>query len=161
MIGTDKRILTRKIRITRYAFVAPPRCTVTTATITTTTATVAKTFRNRTLRYSFTDTEHYEIASVSAYELKPTGATRMTIASGNVMDVYNAGKYVITVTTKNGTVEMFAIDVSASDLRVSSVRGGMAGGTALGIGLGVGIGGVVVAATAVGVTFFLMKKKKH
>ena len=126
-----------------------------------TTATVAKTFRNRTLRYSFTDTEHYEIASVSAYELKPTGATRMTIASGNVMDVYNAGKYVITVTTKNGTVEMFAIDVSASDLRVSSVRGGMAGGTALGIGLGVGIGGVVVAATAVGVTFFLMKKKKH
>ena len=56
---------------------------------------------------------------------------------------------------------MFAIDVSASDLRVSSVRGGMAGGTALGIGLGVGIGGVVVAATAVGVTFFLMKKKKH
>lgn len=41
MIGTDKRILTRKIRITRYAFVAPPRCTVTTAAITTTTATVA------------------------------------------------------------------------------------------------------------------------
>lgn len=126
-----------------------------------TTATVTKTYRNRTLKYTFTDNEHYEIAAVSAYQLTSTGATRMTIATGNVMDVYSAGQYVVTVTTKNGTVEMFSIDVAASDLKVTSANGGMSGGTALGIGLGVGIGGVVVGAAAVVLTIVLLKKKKN
>lgn len=125
-----------------------------------TTATVTKTFKNRTLKYTFGDTENYRIASVSAYQLTGGGASRMTIADGNVMDVYSAGTYVITVTTQNGTVEMFSIEVAAKDLRGGGSNSSLSSGTALGVGLGVGIGGVAIAAAAVVVTIVLLKKKK-
>ncbi len=124
-----------------------------------TTTAVKKTYANKTLKYTFANNDDYEVASVSAYELKENGVSRMTIASGNSMDVYNAGKYVVTVTTKNGTVEMFALEVSANDFKADK-SSGQGGSNGLAIGLGVGIGGVVVAAAAIVITVVVLKKKK-
>ncbi|MDE6410988.1 MAG: hypothetical protein K2L02_00430, partial [Clostridia bacterium] len=127
---------------------------------------VVRSFANRTLKYTFEDTKSYKIASVSAYELLPGGVSRMTIASGNSMDVYNAGKYVVTVTTENGMVEMFALDVTKEDLSNKSASSKVIGGeeeggdASLGIGLGVGIGGIVIAAAAITATIIVTKKKK-
>ena len=93
----------------------------------------------------------------------------MTIGAGNTMDVYDAGTYVVTVTTSNGMVEMFSLEVTEENLSntkkpvVGSGNSGNSGGSngsAVGIGLGVGIGGVVIAAAAITVTIVLMKKKK-
>jgi len=124
-----------------------------------TTAVVKKTYANRTLKYTFGDTDDFEVASVTVYELKPNGVSRMTIASGNTMDVYNAGKYVATVTSKNGTVEMFSFEVSASDLKTKKNSGG-SDKKELGIGIGVMVGGLAVSAAAIVVTVVLLKKKK-
>ena len=131
---------------------------------------VSKSVKNDTLKFSFGESKNYEIAAVTAYQLKETSVSRMTIATGNTMDVYNEGRYVVTVTTVNGTVEMFSIDVTEQDLASTSEEevkvagvGENAGGvsaSALGVGLGVGIGGVVLAGAAVVVTVFLLKKRK-
>ena len=136
---------------------------------------VASAYANRTLTFTFEDTAHYTIASVTAYRITESRVTRMTIGSGNTMDVYDAGTYVVTVTTTNGTVEMFSFDVTEDNLSNKKTpeisagkpsKKGSAGssnsvnGAALGIGLGVGIGGVAIAAAAITVTLVLMKKKK-
>lgn len=123
-----------------------------------TTATVVKSFANRTLKYTFADTQNYKVASVSAYEVKDSGVTRMTIASGNVLDVFNAGTYVVTVTTENGAVEMFSLNVTADDLK--NKPAGLGNGVTIGVGVGVGVGGAVIAAAAVVATFLLLKKKR-
>ncbi len=125
-----------------------------------TTTAVKKTYANRTLKYTFGNTDDYEVASVTVYELKGSGVSRMTIASGNSMDVYNAGKYVAMVTSKNGTMEMFSLEVKASDFKSNKATSNKGGSNGLGVGLGVGIGGVVVAAAAIVVTVVLLKKKK-
>ena len=114
-------------------------------------------FANKTLTYTFGKTDDYEIASVSAYQLGAGSVSRMTISSGNKMDVYYAGTYVVTVTTTTGAVEVFSITVTNRDL-------GKSGGNNnanLGIGIGVGVGGVVLAAAAITVCAVLLKKKKN
>lgn len=125
---------------------------------------VVGSYKNKTLTYTFADNDNYKVASVSAYELMPNGVSRMTIASGNSMDVYNAGTYVVTVTTSNGMVEMFSLSVTKDDISnkssSSSSSDEKGGDASLGIGLGVGIGGIVIAAAAITVTVILTKKKK-
>lgn len=123
-----------------------------------TTTAVVKTYANRTLKYTFGDTDDFKVASVSAYQVTDTGVSRMTIASGNSMDVFSAGKYVVTVTSENGTVEMFSLDVTRDDLKAPS-SSGVSSGTAIGVGVGLGVGGVAIAAAAVVTTVFLLKKK--
>lgn len=147
---------------------------------------VTSSYANRTLTYAFGETAYYSIASITAYHITDRGTTRMTIASNNTMDVYDAGTYVVSVTTTNGTVEMFSITVTEDNLsnKVKPVIGdeGENNGTAstetpengenkttvvrepisatqLGVGLGVGIGGIVIAAAAIIVTIVLVKKK--
>lgn len=132
-----------------------------------TTTSVTSNYAQRTLTYKFGDTDDFTIAAVSAYEVTDTGVSRMTIASGNTMDVYNAGTYVVTVTTSTGAVEMFSLDVTAADLSNKKQQandgnnsGGASDSVALGVGIGVGVGGIVIAAAAVTVTILLVKKKK-
>ena len=125
---------------------------------------VINSYANRTLTYTFADNAFYKVVSVTAYEVTDTGISRMTIGDGNTMDVYDEGTYVVAVTTSNGTVEMFSLNVTEDDLdgkNVTPVGGssGVGSSTALAIGLGVGIGGVVLAAAAVTVTLILKKKK--
>lgn len=129
-------------------------------------ASVTKSYANRTLKYTFSDTDDHKVASVAVYEILDGGVSKMTISSGNVMDVYNAGTYVAMVTTQNGAVEMFSIGVSKEDLSVKnqSADGKTASnnaGAQLGIGLGIGIGGIILAGAAVAVTFVLLKKKRQ
>lgn len=123
-----------------------------------TTATVTKQYRSRTLSYTFGDNDDHKVASVSAHEVTESGVSRVTVAAGNSMDVYNAGTYVITVTTDLGAVEMFALNVRKSDF--SAKADGISKGTALGVGLGVGLGGAALAAAAVVTVLLLTKRKK-
>lgn len=128
--------------------------------------TVKKSYANKTLKYTFTDTDSHKVASVAVYEIKDGGVSKMTISSGNTMDAYNEGTYVATVTTENGAVEMFSFRVEKEDFAVKNQSAGNKTGTSdnsgaqLGIGLGIGIGGVVLAVTAVGVTLLLLKRKR-
>lgn len=124
-----------------------------------TVATIQSKYANRTLTYRFLDNADFKIASVSAYKVTKSGVSKMTISTGSKgseMDVYNAGKYVVTVTATDGTVEMFAINAVKEDFSANKGNNGLA----LGVGLGVGLGGVVLAAAAVVVVMFLLKKGK-
>ncbi len=122
--------------------------------------TVTRRYANRTLTFTFGDNTDHAVASVSAYMVDEGGVSRMTISAGNAMDVFGAGTYVVTVTDTDGAVEMFALQVAASDLRAPAPSSGGLGKSAqLGIGLGVGLGGVLLAAAAVVVTVLLFKKK--
>ncbi len=114
-----------------------------------------------TMNIRFKDTADFKIASVTAYEITDGSASRMTISSDKSMDVYNAGTYVVTVTTDKGFVEMFSLRVVDSELGTASPKseGGLSPSAALGIGIGVGVGGVVLAASAFVVTFLLRRKK--
>ena len=138
---------------------AAGQATTRTVTIsdTPTTTKVTRTYANRTLTFTFEDTENYKVASVLAYEVTEEGTSRMTISSGNSFDVYSAGTYVVTITTENGTVEMFSLEIAKEDFKASKGGGG---NVALGVGIGVGVGGVVIAAAAITVCFVLLKKKK-
>ena len=127
---------------------------------------VTKTFVSRTLKYTFGNTSDFEVASVTAYQLTSSGASRVTIASGNVLNVYNAGTYVVSVTTKSGETELFSIVATAAEVRTGKVNGTISSGggidkdTALGVGLGVGLGGAVLGGVAVVLVLFVFKKKK-
>lgn len=124
-----------------------------------TTTLVKKSYANRTYTYEFAPTGDYEIASVTAYMVTESGTSRMTIATGNLMDVYEGGTYVVSVTTTDGTVEMFALDIAASEVK-GAPKAGISEGLSLGVGLGVGVGGIVVGAAAIAVCFLVTKKKK-
>ncbi len=129
------------------------------------TVVVRKSYDRRQLRYSFGDSADYVVYSVTAYQIMEDSVSRMTIADGNQMDVYDAGTYVVSVLTKDGSVEMFALNVTRGDfnadnLGVVTLGGGGNSGVALGVGLGVGLGGVAVAAAAVVLTLVFTKKKK-
>ena len=121
---------------------------------------VSSKYASRTLTYTFGDTDDYKVASISAYQILASSTSRMTISSGNSMNVYNAGTYVVTVKTTTGTVEVFSFTVSQSELKPvnNNANGGVAGG--LGIGIGVGVGGIVIAAVAIVLTLVLLKKKQ-
>lgn len=126
-----------------------------------TTTVVTKSFVSRTLKYTFGDSDAYKVASVSAYQVGNGSADRVTIASGNVMDVYSAGTYVVTVTTESGEVEMFSLTATAAEVRGRKTNtSGLDAATALGVGLGVGLGGVVLAAVAIVLVLVLTKGKK-
>ncbi len=125
---------------------------------------VRKSFERRQLRYSFGDSADYIVYSVTAYQLLERGVSKMTIADGNAMDVYDPGTYVVSVLTKDGSVEIFALDVTQADFSADHTGvvsfGGNGNGAGLAIGIGVGVGGIVLAAAAVVVTLIVTRKKE-
>ncbi len=121
-----------------------------------TTTKITRRYANRTFTYTFGDTESFEVASVSAFQLTSTGVSRLTVSSGNSLNVFAAGTYVVAVTSKDGTTEMFSFDLKQDEFKVTSAGGKNSSG--LGIGIGVGAGGVVIAAAAILIT--VLKKKK-
>lgn len=117
---------------------------------------VAKSYANRTLTYTFGDTPDYIVSAVAAYQLREDGVSRMTIASGNRMDVYDEGTYVVTVTTANGEVEMFALNVEKKDFSADSDEGCKGA-----LGTGAGMSAVILCAFACGLTLLSGRKKRE
>ena len=125
---------------------------------------ITKTYVSRTLKYTFGNTDDFKVADVVAYQISSGRADPVTIAKvGDVysINVYNAGTYVVIVTTDSGEVEMFSITATASDVRpAAGSTGSLSKGVTLGVGLGVGLGGAVIAIVAVVLVLFVLKKKK-
>ena len=129
------------------------------------TTVVRKSYDRRQLRYSFGDSTDYIVYSVTAYQLLENGVSKMTIADGNQMDVYEEGTYVVTVLTKDGSVEMFALNVEKSDFStdgVGVVEFGGSGGCSSVISVSSAVaGGLIVAAAAAVVTLSVRRKKRE
>ncbi len=125
------------------------------------TTVVRKSFARSQLRYSFGDSADYILYSVTAYQLRDAGISKMTIADGNRMDVYDAGTYIVTARTREGAVEMFALNVTAEDLKGENT--GVVDFAAEGCGSVISasaaaFGAVVLAA---GAFVTLLRKKKN
>lgn len=110
---------------------------------------VEKSYTSGTCKYTFTGTDDYTVSSVSVYKIDGARAERQTIDSGNVFNAYNAGQYVVTVTTGNGAVEMFTLNVTQEDVRGTAEEG-----------CGSSVSGIAFAALALGACLVFTKKKK-
>lgn len=118
--------------------------------------TVTKTLTNSGARYTFGNSEDFDIEEVTVHKVG-SSVERMTVASGNslVLDRRNgAGTYVVTVRSTTGAVEMFSLVVERSDL----TNGGSGNGPLI-AGIVVGASGLVLAAAAFVVTVVLLKRK--
>lgn len=116
---------------------------------------VTKKYANRTLTYTFGDTADFIVSDLTVYEVKESGVTRMTIASGNSMDVYEEGVYVATIATDSGIVEMFALNVAKEDFSATPAKEQGCQGLAFG-----GAGAGVMLAAVAGTVLAVLKKKK-
>lgn len=97
-----------------------------------------------TMKITFEKTQA-EIVSVDVYKIKDGKAERMTVLSGNVLNVYDADDFVAKITYSDGLVEMFGFSVTETNLENA---GGCSGSLSFRSISGVFVVGLILIVTA-------------